>query len=279
MRTRTSILVLFIFAVAAASHGAEDEPKYLLADGFVLRKVAGRLTGPESNEAAPHRWSGWFFEPGSDVSDGRGSVKAGAKLELLPSATLEKMTTDATSRSGAEYELQGRVTKYKGENFVFPTGFSPVEVTSGQGSAPEEPSQPEDLQAKEPNDVVTIPAEVMDKLQPAERVGRTAVEGGFYAGQDHLIVERTGSLTDAGDKCPGPGCKAAFVADGLGRNLAEARFELLPCETLERAEEQQSAGLDRPRFKIGGIGSEYQGKQYMLLHKVGRAYGHGNFPK
>jgi hypothetical protein len=274
------ISFFFMLAVAAAaSRGAEAEPKYLLADGFVLRKVEGRLASPDSNEGSANGWSGWFFELGSDVSDGRGSVKAGEKLELLPSATLEKMTADATRRSGIGYQVRGRVTRYRGENFIFPTGFSPVEVTSGQGSAPEEPSQSESPQAKEPNDVVTIPAEVMDKLQPAERVGRTAVEGGFYAGQDYLIVERAGSLTDAGEKCPDPGCKAAFVADGVGRNLADARFELLPCEGLERAEEQQSAGLALPRFKIGGIGSEYQGKHYMLLHKVRRAYGHGNFPK
>ena len=298
MSIRMFISVLLILAVAAAvGRGVEDEPKYLLADGFVLRRVEGRLAGPDSNAVAAHRWSGWFFELGSDVSDGRGSVKAGEKLELLPSATLEKMTTDARRRSGAGYQLRGRVTRYKGENFIFPTGFAPVETTSRQAPALEQTSRPQSppadaaaeqknnsqAPAKEPNDVVTIPQEVMDKLQPAKLIGRTAVESGppsgLEAGRDYLIAERTGLLTDLGEQRTGAGRKAVFVADGLGRNVPKAQFELLPCETLERAEGQQSVGLDPLRFRIAGIGSEYQGKRYVLLHRIGRAYGYGNFPK
>ncbi|MHC4153489.1 MAG: hypothetical protein ACYST6_00970 [Planctomycetota bacterium] len=293
MRTRLFILVFLMLAAATLSgYGAEPEPKYLLADGFALGKVEGRLAGPDSNEGSANGWSGWFFELGSDVSDGRGSVKAGEKLELLPSATLEKMTTDATRRSGADYQLRGRVTRYKGENFIFPTGFAPLS-TAGRQETPQPQSPPADAAseqqnnsqapAKEPNDVVTIPQEVMDKLQPAKLIGRTAVEGspasGFDAGWGYLIAERTGSFTNLGEQSTGAGRKAAFVVDGLGRNLPEARFELLPCETLERAEREQSASLEQLRFKIAAIATTYRGRGYLLLQKAGRAYGYGNFPK
>ncbi|MHC4581758.1 MAG: hypothetical protein ACYS14_09895, partial [Planctomycetota bacterium] len=82
----------------------------LLRDGFVLRGVDGKLSGPDSKGA-------WHFEIAADVNDYRAVVEAGSKLELLPSSALEKMIADAKIRREMTYRLwNGRVTRYKGRN-------------------------------------------------------------------------------------------------------------------------------------------------------------------
>jgi len=293
MRGRMRILLSVILAGAAVSgYGAEAEPRHLLADGFILGKVEGRLASRDSNEGSVQGWSGWFFEFASDVSDGGGSVKAGEKLELLPSATLEQMVADAAGRGGAGYQLRGRVTRYKGKNFIFPRRFAPLnpagrqETRQHQGGPNDSGTEQEssaDTAANEANDVVTIPAEVMEKLQGARSIGRTAAYDRSAVGLgrrgDYLIADRTGAFENLGEQSTGAGHKAKFVVDGLGRNLAEIRFKLLPCEALERAERAQSGRLEQLRFKIAAIATRYEGKGYLLLEKADRAYGYGNFPE
>ena len=80
------ILVFFVSVVAAASvFDAEViNEKPLLRDGFVMMGVDGTLIGPDSNDV-------YFFELLSDVNDYRVVLKAGIRLELLPSLALEKM--------------------------------------------------------------------------------------------------------------------------------------------------------------------------------------------
>ena len=77
----------------------------LLRDGFVLRGVDGKLSGPDSNDL-------WHFELASDVNDYRAVIRAGTKLELLPSSALEKMIADAKVRDEVTYRLwNGRGTR------------------------------------------------------------------------------------------------------------------------------------------------------------------------
>ncbi len=77
----------------------------LLRDGFILRGVDGKLSGPDSNDV-------WHFELASDVNDYRAVIKAGTKLELLPSSALEKMIADAKMRDEVKYRLwNGRITR------------------------------------------------------------------------------------------------------------------------------------------------------------------------
>ena len=124
----------------------------LLRDGFILVGVDGTLAGPDSpaptspigpwrpgcagikSDADCQGWdrigevgAGWFFELASDVNDSSSVVKAGTKLELLPSSALEKMIADAKTHPAATYRLwDGRVTRYKGRNFIFPNYFQPL---------------------------------------------------------------------------------------------------------------------------------------------------------
>ncbi|GAG96105.1 unnamed protein product, partial [marine sediment metagenome] len=203
------ILVFFISVVPATlGFGAETARQTLLRDGFILRGVDGKLVpdtllgkseavgdGGAQIQPDPNLdWcrSGWFFEFGSDVNDYRARVSAGTKLELLPSSALEKMiadVADVNERSAAAYRLWGWTTKYKGRNFIFPSHFLPLgkidRPKSQTAQKPEEkersPSAKESKRqpaVSEPNDVLAIPREIMEKLKAGrivspERLRRT----------------------------------------------------------------------------------------------------------
>ena len=164
-----SILVFFISAIPIVSGLRSVTPRQMpLRDGFALRRgVDGKLALHDGNDANSQPSSErWFFELDSDLSDGRGLVKAGARLELLPSSALEKMIADANNNSIASYKLGGRVTQYRGKNFIFPTYFLRlVNAKKAQLSKSEESAQQEKHPTiNEPNDVLTIPKELIEKL-------------------------------------------------------------------------------------------------------------------
>ena len=301
-------------AIATASvwtaNGAELAPRTLLRDGFVLRGIDGKLSrqdgpvpikgtgldapGPEGRRESKLDWcgSGWFFELGSDVSDYRVRARAGTRLELLPSATLEKMTADVGERS---VRLWGRVTKYKGQNFIFPMYFVPLSKTTKPRSqtpkALQKPQRQEDRQQpaiSEPNDILQIPQEIIEKLktrkadrlkmlpetteakkqqEEPELVKRPEIK------QDSILVDRTALLVEQDDG------QLAFVLDALGRNVQQVSLRLLPCEVLELTEQRQSAAPEPVRFKIAGIRTAYKGKHYLLLQKATRVYSHQNFDR
>jgi hypothetical protein len=282
------LLFLLLAGQAATGYGAQAGQKYLLPDGLVLKALDGKLVLRDSNEDPGRTVSGWSFELAADASDGVGVVRAGERLQVLPSAALEKMTADAKEDPRADYRLRARITKYKGENFIFPVEYTPIApVTEPQPGGAADANSKERGEAgpaiNEPNDVVAIPQEVMNRLRslkntlPAARTEASADACGLRP--DYLIGERTGLFADSQEKSTQRGRKAGFVLDALGRNWPETRFVLLPCEALERAEAEQSATLERPRFKIAGIVTKYHGRDYLLLHKASRVYSYANFPK
>lgn len=276
----------------------------LLRDGFVIRGVDGRLSGPDSNDA-------WFFELAADVNDLRDVLKAGTKLQMLPSSTLEAMIADGRVRSEMTFRLWiGRVTRYKGRNFIFPSFFLPVR----QAKEPE-PDKPEVLPSKigsevtetppaqepeqivqDPNDVLTIPSDLFRKLQDtrvamAARERRTVDSNGVAAidpnlpddgqvrreperysgGSDSVFVDRTGFLVGQNDG------SFVFALDAIGRNIRYLTLRLLPCEALELTEVKISADFEPVRFRIAGIVTKYEDTDYLLLQKATPCYSHGNF--
>ncbi len=311
------ILVFFISVVPATlGFGAETARQTLLRDGFILRGVDGRLlpaalldkseaVGDSNTPIRPDPnldWcrSGWFFEFGSDVNDYRDRVSAGTKLELLPSSALEKMiadVNDVNERSAAAYRLWGWTTKYKGRNFIFPSHFLRLaKIDRPQSQTAQKPKEkersPSAKESKrqpavsEPNDVLAIPREIMEKLKAGrivspERLRRTpkAKKGvGDSAAkteleQDSILADRTSFLVKQDDG------QLVFVLDAFGRNVRPVSLRLLPCEVLELAEQRQSAVPESVRFKIAGIITKYKGKNYLLLQKATRAYSHQNFDR
>lgn len=304
MGKRLEILVL-VFFVGAVVFGAEPPRETVLRDGFVLKGVDGKLVGPDSNDV-------WSFELASDVNDYKAVVKAGTRLELLPSSGLEKMIADAKVRPAATYRLwNGRVTKYKGRNYIFPNYFLPLRKAEKPPSEtlPEpqdkQSKPPEALSEKEPERVpasdelhegLAIPQEIMEKL----KARREQIEGSgqripdsnrvsvdeleltaeqkevlearrYTLGADSILIDRTALLVKRDDG------RLAFVLDAFGRNVRQVSLRLLPCEALELTEGRQSAVPEPVRFKIAGIMTKYRGEHYLLLHRAIQAYSHGNF--
>lgn len=256
-----------------SGYGARPVSEGVLRDGFVLSGVAGKLIRPDSNEMAERGADSWFFELGSDVNDGFCRVKAGAKLELLPSSTLENMISDMKERSVADYRLRARVTRYRGRNFLFPTYFLPLSKTSEGRQPVSQESQGEKSEAaiKDPNDILVMPEEMIKRLKTREAAPAERTEEGIGFEQDPMLIDRIGFVR-------GTGPRGSFTLDAFGRNAQRVWFRLLPCEALERAEREQSEEVEQRRFKVAGIVTMYKGRRYLLLQKSTRVYSYGNFP-
>ncbi len=309
--SKTPIFLILVFSAAAASGASGFDTKLipeppLLRDGFVLRGVDGRLSGPDANDA-------WFFELAADVNDFRDVLKTGTKLQMLPSSTLEKMIADGRKRSVMTFRLwNGRVTRYRGRNFIFPSYFLPVRwLKEPEPDVPKElpaqttgevaetpPAQEPDREpiVQDANDVLAIPSDLFRKLQDTRKamaarerrkvdsndvpaidpnladVGQAQPKPERYSGgSDSVFVDRTGFLIAQADG------SFVFALDALGRNVRRKSFRLLPCEALELAELRISADFEPVRFKIAGILTKYENTDHLLLHKAIPAYSHGNF--
>ena len=299
--SRTSLILILILLTsiipAASGFSAEIIPERpLLRDGFVMTGVDGKLIGPDSNDA-------WFFELASDVNDYRTVIKAGTMLELLPSATLEKMIADKKTRTMAAYRLwNSRVTRYKGKNFIFSGYFMPLskaekpEPSQKSKSKEKEPDQIQPVQdLDEPNDILALPREIVEKLRAKRE--KTAVSKqtiadsneisvdksqqaterklpdvqSYSPSTDSVYVDKTGFLVEQDDR------RFVFLPDALGRNVQKLSLYLLPCAVLELTELEQSAEPEKVRFKVAGIMTKYKGENYLLLEKAIRTYSHGNF--
>ena len=380
-RFRIIVLGFITTVLSAAAFGADAGEKVLLRDGSVIKGMEGRLSLVQADdEVAYIRFDGndvWLFELGEDVNDFRSVLKAGAKLQLLPSTALEKIVADFENHPGGTYRLWGRITKYKGVNYIYSYYFLPVvemapmefdepndaveAVVVGAGPAAEpnvvkapaeaqnkpEPSEPAEAAAvrkimmpkvaRDPNAVLKIPQEVLDKLNSKEilvprkmaprikvvprkleprkvvlpkkiKNGATAEEGvkkdsetakkaqgnvekdsgsadetkiadggkaAFFERPamklDSVLTDRTAVLFKHDKGLP------TFVLDGFGLSAGTVSLQVLPCEALEFTEARVGSALNRMRFKIAGIRTKYKGKDYLLLQKATRIYGHGNF--
>ena len=291
-----SYVVLFINVVAIASGLRPSKPRQMLMrDGSVLTGVDGRLVTHDSNEAkrnsAPERW---FFEFESDFSVGKCLVKAGTRLELLPSSVLERMIADANKAPDASYRLGGSLTQYRGKNFIFPTYFLPLAKTKKPKLPASQKSPQQETRPKinEPNDVVKIPKELLDKLPDRKKTivhttrpenseeiksgpGRKTKSG---KKQDSILADRSGFIRKSSYGTQDTWRQVSFVLDALGRKEGKTSLQLLPCQALELAQRKQSASPDNLRFKIAGIVTKFKGKKYLLLQRTTRLYSHGNFP-
>ena len=291
-----SLLAFFISAVTTTSgFSAEQKSQMLLRDGFVLTGVNGKLVPHESNEVSPEfTQDRRFFEFDSDFSNGRGLIKAGARLELLPSSVLERMISDANNNPDASYRLVGRVTRYRGKNFIFPTYFLPLATTKEPqpSTSQKSPQQEKQPAINEPNDVLTIPKELIEKLPDRKtridlrkRV-QDSGEPGAKTGdkrksrpvQDSILADKCGFIHDAENETGVTWRQVRFALDALGRKESKTSLRLLPCQALEQAQRKQSAEPEPLRFKIAGIITKYKGKDYLLLQRATRVYSHGNFP-
>ncbi len=256
--------VIWICSGAAAVCGQESQPGQVVEDGFVFGGIDGKLRGGNG---------GWRFVFESDLSDGKGVIKAGQGLEVLASASLERMATDAGNRVDARYRLWGKITEYRKRNFVFPIYFLPLtkaDKRSEVAQTKEEGSPEATINA--PNDILNIPDEIMAQLWKNEFVRAGQSGQGLAAEADSVLLDRTGFVAARG-------AGLFFELDGLGQGMQRVWFRLLPCRVLEQAQRQASSSANRVRFKVAGIVTRYKGRDYLLLQRAIRVYSHGNFTR
>ena len=274
--TISILAALLLSTVSSGANGVDSRKLKPLMDGSVLAGVDGKVNSADSNESSQYPRldsvaERWFFEIGSDVSDGKARICAGTRIELLPSSALEKLTADVKERTGTSYRLWGRVTKYDGRNFIFPNYFLPLSKARQS-----EPSQSQQTQTRltinEPNDTLTIPDEIIAKLASRKIVRPGQLRKLADLKEDSILADRVGFIVR---RTSG---EVVFVPDALGRNVGDVSLRLLPCEVLERAELTQSSEPEPLRFKTAGIVTQYKGRYYLLLHRAARVYSHGNFP-
>jgi len=267
MMTNKKLAILALAAMfAVAAQGDKSKNTKLLPEGFVLPGSDGKLVS-DSNSGK------WFFELDAEVRDNLGSFAgAGAKLELLPSASLEKMLADAKGRAVGSYRLWGRITKCWDKNFVFPIYFLPMsKVQPAGGVQPQQQST--EAVINEPNDLLTIPEEVVAKLSSRKIVGFQEVTKGLELKTDSILADRTAVLTKQ------PDGSYIFAFDALGLKVERDSIKLLPCGALEEAQHRQAFSPETLRFRISGIVTRFKGESYLLLQRATPAYGHGNFDR
>lgn len=269
----TIIVAMFLsaFALAQPRAGTRRVVPNLLPEGFVLRGIDGSLS---------RAGQGWFLELAADIGTEKNTVKAGAKLEILPSVVLESMVADANERPTPNYRLWGTVTKYKVKNFIFPLYFLPLQkpITSQQNRPAEEPGEGSVPVVSDSNDALGIPPEVIARLNRDSNVRyQPQSESTKPARLNSVLIDQTGFISELPSETHS--VTKEFVFDSLGRNLSCERFKLLPCAILERVEQQQHTEPDRIRFKVAGIVTQFEGAEYLLLHRAVRSYNHGNFGK
>ena len=256
-----SILAFLISFTVICTGAARQTP---LRDGFGLAGVDGKLIDADGK---------WFFELYSEVSDDRSRIGAGSAIELLPSSTLEKMTEEAKGRPEASYRLWGNVTEYGGRNFIFPVYFLPVSATDEQTETEgaEASQQKTRIPVNEPNDILTMPEEIVGKLRTRRVLRREQLKEGLELKEDSILVDRTARVGKNSDG------ELELVLDAIGRNIQQVSVKLLSCKVLERAQYEQSMEPDPLRFNIAGIITQYKGEYYLLLQRATRAYSHENF--
>jgi hypothetical protein len=304
LKSRIWILAILVMAVSAGSgHCAQVKNRFLLRDGFFLGSVDGRVIAADSNEGMRT----YSFEFKSDVSDGRAIIKAGTRLELLPSSVLERLITGLDDQTGA-CRLWGHATRYRGKNYIFMASFLPLRtkpeaIEQDQDSVGPEQSEQVELETQEkeskdnlvndPNDTVTIPENILEKLKGRKvrrpvKQDKTADTNVVEVKKpvkpvkpfkpDSVIPGRVGFVKNSRQTWTG-GWSTEFAIDGSGRNLEGVSFELLPCEALEQTEDRLLHEPDRIRVKVAGLVTEFKGKKYLLLQRATRVYGYGNLGK
>ena len=281
---KAALIIILFLGVAAIA--AQTERKPLLSDGFVLDNIEGKIISADSNDV-------WFFELAVDVNDNSNVLKAGTKLELLPSSGLEGMINDLKIHPPATYRInKGTITRYKGNNYIFLSDFTPlvprkIQSQTDKPSPVEQPEQQPDVE--DSDNLIDIPPEIREKInaagaQQSNTITRRTQDltdpnqnqqpqdaNDYVQYIDNVVVDRTAVLVEHNKG------GFAFSLNSLGRNLPETSLRLLPCEVLEQTEQIKNSEPERVRFNICGIKTKYKNEYYLLPQKATRLYNHGNF--
>lgn len=275
-------LLLVVLGAGGLSVGGPAPGRKLLPEATVLDSLDGNVIRADANDT-------WLFELERDVNSVDARVPAGTRLVLLPSVTLGKLIVDMNDRAAPRYRLTVRVTQYRGRNYLIPTYFLPLsklksdqgpegggqKVEAGRANPPSAIANPQ-LGAPE----LTIPPEILKQLQerrPMRAAPRTArpeqePAQGAPSGSapvERMLVDRVGLIQQED--------RFVFVPYALGWNLSRERYEILPSSVLEQTRQQPAGSLERMRFNVAGLVTEFHGRKYLLLQRAVPVYSYGDF--
>jgi hypothetical protein len=304
-------LVLVLFAGGLAFSAQPAAPR-LLPETVLLDRIDGKLICVDPNEVSPTRSFAfgcpdtWAFELTAPAETPDVRLPAGRRFVLLPSATLGRLIADVNERSAPRYRLWARVTRFREDNYLFPTYYLPLSKFKDEEGPDSEEQKTQDgavnqeskiKDQKSEDSELTIPPEVLEQLKnqslPRGRRGRTeAGQKPSPSTPDRVLVDCTGRI-GAGEveKWKGGNVDASaggrfqastlprfhFVPYALGWGLSDIRYELLPCAALEEALRRQKQALEPMRFNVAGLVTEFHGKKYLLLQRAVVVYNYGNF--
>jgi len=265
--TRFILAVAVAAAISTSATAAKTNGDKLLPDDYVFAGVDGKLIQTASDK--------WVFEFESAANIGGVEIKAGQALEMLGSATLEKMAADAKEQTEPMFRMWAKVTKFEGKNYLFAVYYLSLRKTDRPAEEKEQNDVNTATQAvNAPNDVVNIPAEIVALLKTSEVLPTTEAQATraeeLQLKQDTIFANRAGRVAVRNGGY-------VFEADALGRGIGKFTIKLLPCQKLEDAITQVRSESNPVRFNVAGILTKYKGEQYLLLQKATRMYSYGNF--
>ncbi|MGA2322907.1 MAG: hypothetical protein ABSG22_03570 [Sedimentisphaerales bacterium] len=268
MRIARFILVLTMVTGSWTSQAAvKTNGDKLLPDDYVFAGVDGKLI-----QTAPDKWT---FEFESAANIGGVEIKAGQTLEMLGSATLEKMAADAKERNEAMFRIWAKVTRFEGKNYLFTVYYLPLRKIDRPAEEKGRNEANTVTQAvNAPNDVVNIPAEIVALLRQSEVLPTTEAQA---TRQEELQLKQDTIFANRAGRVAARNGDYVFEADALGRGVGKFTIKLLPCQKLEDALLQVRSESNPVRFNVAGILTRYKGEQYLLLQKATRMYSYGNF--
>ncbi len=233
-------------------------------DGFILDGVDGKIT--EVNEQ-------WYFTVFEPLTDGKGAISPQTPVEILPSSTLEKLSS-VVSKEKNSYRIWGKFTKFGNKNYIYLSYFLPV-------APAEEPAQQSDEDSNDVNAVNNvndvnetkiIPEDALLLLKPKRIISLAELKKPIKTGADGVLIDKTGFLKTTKDGL-------YFGFDEMGRNINLLQLPLLQCEEVERIAAEQKTTVTPLRYSISAIVTRYKGRNYLLLQRAARAYNYGNLVK
>ncbi|MGA2677694.1 MAG: hypothetical protein ABSF37_00175 [Sedimentisphaerales bacterium] len=249
----------------------------LLPDDYVFAGVDGKLVQTGTDK--------WAFEFESAANIGGVEIKAGQTVEMLGSATLEKMILDAKERNDTMFRIWAKVAKFEGKNYLFAVYYlslrkidRPAEETEenepNKTSQESSPRLSSGQAVNAPNDVVNIPPEIVALLKTSEVLPTTEAQA---TRQEELQLKQDTIFANRAGRVAVKNGVYVFEADAFGRGVDKFTIKLLPCQKLEDAMTQVRSESNPVRFNVAGILTKYKGEQYLLLQKATRMYSYGNF--
>ena len=247
-------LVLSIAVILSWQSGTWARP---LPEGFYLQGLEGVLVDPCESHL-------WTFEVESPWISEDYEIQVGAKWTLLPTHALHEITQVVAARDTHHWRLNGRVTSYRGQSFLYVERGRPQVMVD-----PNAQESPEPNELVEAASAIGIPKGLVESMAARpETPGHPGWPS--MASGDRLLVDRIGSLV------PQDG-RWYFRLESLGRSEAGQLVEVMPSQTRERLEQIQAAGGQGERFRVVALQTEVQGQTYLFLLRAVRVYSRGNF--